>query len=229
MSPGRRRDGPRRHVLVLNAGSSTLKGSLIRQGRTEPIAAETVRWLGDPVTTAEGTLAGLLDRLDVGAASAIGAVGHRVVHGGTELRAPVVVDEHVLGALDRLAELAPLHNPAAVATVRAARHRLPGVPHVVCFDTAFHATLPDAAIRYPVPDRWLADWGIRRFGFHGLSVEWSVRRAAALLAERPSRLRLVVAHLGAGCSVTAVQRGRSARICAASSSAIYFAIFSRDP
>jgi acetate kinase len=156
----------------------------------------------------DATVERTLQRLAV-EPSSIGGVGHRVVHGGEAFRAPAAVDDRTVEAIERLASLAPLHNPVAVATIRAARSRLPAVPHVACFDTAFHATLPEVARRYPVPGSWSA-WGIRRFGFHGLSVEWSVGRASTLLERPIGRLRIVVAHLGAGCSVTAVDRGRSA-------------------
>lgn len=200
-------------VLVLNAGSSTLKVTLLEPPSSTPVLRETVDW-GADATGASGrvrdlelvlrraTLAGLpLDGL--------AAVGHRIVHGGEHFTAPVVVDDMVLDELDRLSGLAPLHNPVGVETLRDARELLPDVPHVACFDTAFHATLDEPARRYPVPTRWTDEWGIRRFGFHGLSVAWATRRAAELMGRSPSNLRLVIAHLGSGSSVTAVDRGRS--------------------
>jgi acetate kinase len=142
-------------------------------------------------------------------AGSIEAVGHRVVHGGTRFTEPVRADEAVADAIDGLTELAPLHNPVAAATLRAALRALPDVPHVAAFDTAFHASLDEAAFRYPVPEAWFRERGVRRFGFHGLSVEWSVARAGELLERPVAELRLVVAHLGSGCSVTAVDGGRS--------------------
>ncbi len=137
------------------------------------------------------------------------AVGYRVVHGGTRFTEPTLLDDATVTAIEELADLAPLHNRVAAETIRAGRAALPDQPHVAAFDTAFHATLPDEAVRYPVPERWFAEWGIRRFGFHGLSVEWSVRRASELLERPVDGLRLVVAHLGSGCSVTAVDGGHS--------------------
>ena len=110
-------------------------------------------------------------------------------------------------AIAELSELAPLHNPAALAGIDAARERFPAAPQVAAFDTAFHATLPDHAATYPLPREWTERWGLRRFGFHGLSVQYAVGRAAELLGDAPPRL--VVCHLGAGCSVTAVHAGRS--------------------
>jgi acetate kinase len=121
----------------------------------------------------------------------------------------VRVDERVLKAIEALAELAPLHNMLAAAIIRAARVALPMIPQVAAFDTAFHSTLSEEQYLYPVPWRWHREYGIRRFGFHGLSVEWSTRRAAELLGRPAAELGLVVAHLGSGCSVTAVLSGRS--------------------
>src|SRR5215208_8106199 len=125
------------------------------------------------------------------------AVGHRIVHGGDRFREPVLVDDEVEAAIEALVPLAPLHNRPAVDALREARASLPHVPHVAVFDTAFHATIPDEAAVYAVP----AKWGIRRFGFHGLSVQWA--------ADRVPVSRLVVCHLGGGSSVTAVLDGRS--------------------
>jgi acetate kinase len=113
----------------------------------------------------------------------------------------VLLDDEVLARLAELSELAPLHNGAAFSAIDDARRVLPDVPHVAVFDTAFHATIPAEAAAYAVPRRWAEEWGIRRYGFHGLSVQWAAERAAAV--------RLVVCHLGGGCSVTAVLDGRS--------------------
>jgi len=159
-----------RRVLVVNAGSETLKLSVV----AEDDSSEVV----DAFVDAD-------------------AVGHRIVHGGDRFRGPVVVDDEVVAALDGLVPLAPLHNRPAVDALRGARAALPDAPHVAVFDTAFHATIPDEAATYALP----RDWGIRRFGFHGLSVQWS--------AERVPADRLVVCHLGGGSSVTAVLSGRS--------------------
>jgi acetate kinase len=204
-------------VLILNAGSSSLKTSVLdvpRAVRRIPamIASANVDWGSDAtrIDASAGVIEAIrrfeTEGLDL---STIKAVAHRVVHGGPSFVAAVVVDDAVLEQLDALAPLAPLHNPVAVATIRAARLVLPRLPHVAIFDTGFHATLPEVARRYPVPQRWTDDWGVRRYGFHGLSVEWSVERAGHLLGRPARSLALVVAHLGSGCSVTAVLRGRS--------------------
>jgi acetate kinase len=166
-------------VLVVNAGSTSLKLHVVDD-------AERAR---------------RVDRLEEVDPADVEAVGHRVVHGGPRFRSPVVLDDEVVAALRELTPLAPLHNAPALDALSEARRQLPDVPHVAVFDTAFHATLPDEAATYAVPARWRDEWGIRRYGFHGLSVQWA--------AERVPVARLVVCHLGGGCSITAVRDGRS--------------------
>jgi acetate kinase len=195
-------------VLVLNAGSSSLKGSIVDSVDLAAVAKDEVS-LGADATRQKGlerVVRSLLAKLEM---SGIEAVGHRVVHGGTRFRSAKRVDDRVLRGIEALAEFAPLHNPVAAATIRAARSALPRLPHVAAFDTAFHATLGEEQFLYPVPWRWHREHGIRRFGFHGLSAEWSTRRAGELLNRPSDQLALVVAHLGSGCSVTAVLNGRS--------------------
>lgn len=189
-------------ILVLNAGSRTTKASRIEDGRT-------VARADGPVLDDAAALDVLLR--DLGDGSRPDAVAHRFVHGGTRFRSPVSVDDVVVDALDDLIAMAPLHQPPALAALGAARSRFADVPHVACFDTAFHGSLPEAEWRYPVPYAWEAELGVRRFGFHGLSVAWSVRRAGELLERDAGGLCVVVAHLGGGCSVTAVEGGRSVR------------------
>ena len=200
-------------VLVLNAGSSSLKTSVLQVGKAEPLASAQVDWGSDATRVAElrATVARALDELwrdGVEPDSLVGA-GHRVVHGGARFGEPTLVDDAVLEELDGLSELAPLHNVVALDTLRAQRQLLPTLPAVAVFDTGFHAGLPPEAFVYPLPWAWYDEWGIRRFGFHGISVAWSLRRAAELLGRDPASLNLVVAHLGSGCSVTAVGAGRS--------------------
>lgn len=129
------------------------------------------------------------------------AVGHRVVHGGSRFVEPAVLDDSVIEAIEELRPLAPLHNEPALKAIHAAQTALPEVPHVAVFDTAFHATIPEEASTYAIPRRWRDEWGIRRYGFHGIAVQSVVAQVEAE--------RLVVCHLGGGCSVTAVRRGRS--------------------
>ena len=217
-------------VLVLNPGSSSLKSSVIETS-TIPVAgldgilpvppAESMAPLGqidvnwgvdataggDPADDIRTLVAGY-EAAGISTAS-LGAVGYRVVHGGSTFRQPVLVTPEVIGQVTALRDLAPLHNGVAAATMTAGLAAIPHLPHVAVFDTAFHATLPEDAYRYPVPEQWYREWGIRRYGFHGMSVAWSAERAAALLARPVGELRTVVAHLGSGCSVTAVDGGRS--------------------
>jgi acetate kinase len=129
------------------------------------------------------------------------AVGHRVVHGGDRFFAPILIDEQVVAAIEELTPLAPLHNEPALQAIRAAQAALPDVPHVAVFDTAFHSTIPEEAATYAIPRGWREEWGIHRYGFHGIAVQSVV---AQLEADR-----IVVCHLGGGCSVTAVLHGRS--------------------
>lgn len=182
-------------VLVVNAGSSTLKLRIL--DHTDVIAVAEV---GPHDVTAIRDL--LREHGDVG------AVGHRVVHGGHRFVEPTVVDDAVLAALEELVPLAPLHQPGALAGMRTVREALPGVPSVACFDTAFHATIPVEAATYPLPADWRARFGLRRFGFHGLSHAHASRRATQLLGPTLAR-RTVTCHLGAGSSLTAVVDGRA--------------------
>lgn len=137
------------------------------------------------------------------------AVGHRVVHGGELYRRSVEIDADVATALEGLAGLAPLHNPPAIATIVRARKLLPNAPHVAVFDTGFFAELPPRAYVYPLPYEWHADWGVRRFGFHGISHAYCANRAQELLGEARKDLRVVVCHLGQGCSASAVRGGKA--------------------
>jgi len=188
-------------VLVVNPGSSSLKLTVVDPD-DRVLASETLGHVEGQVE--ERAIAEVLDRLP-----ATSAAGVRVVHGGAVFQRPVRVDEKVIDALGAMADLAPLHNPPAVSAMRALRTARPDIPVVACFDTAFHAGIPPAAGTYAVPYHWLTDWGIRRFGFHGLSHAYAARRAAQLLDRPAAELALVTCHLGAGASLAAVQGGRS--------------------
>jgi len=188
-------------ILVVNAGSSSLKLRLLD-------GADRVVW-NRQLPAREG-------RFDVAALSAalhglaeIDAVGHRVVHGGARLDRAALVDDALRDELAQLAALAPLHQPAALRALDAARERFPDVSHYCCFDTAFHATLSPAARTYALPRPWREAWGLRRFGFHGLSHAWVARRVALLAADAARSPRIVSCHLGAGASVCAIDGGRS--------------------
>lgn len=183
-------------ILVVNAGSSSLKVSVIDDDRL-------VRKVDLPADD-HGGLAAFIRSGSIPA-----AVGHRVVHGGPELSASVRIDSAVLRQLDSATELAPLHNPPALTAIAVAREVLRDVPHVACFDTAFHAQLPHAAATYAIPLEWTERWQIRRYGFHGLSHAYAARRAATLLGRPLTSLRIVTCHLGAGASICAVADGQS--------------------
>ncbi|HET9441977.1 MAG TPA: propionate/acetate kinase, partial [Acidimicrobiales bacterium] len=165
-------------VLVVNTGSSTLKLSLVAAGVEEPVASALLEDWSAGEAGADA-IAGFA------AGHGVAAVGHRVVHGGSRFVQAVRVDDGVRAALAGLTPLAPLHQPRALAGIDAARRALPAVPHVACFDTAFHATLPREARTYALPSEWVERFGIRRYGFHGLSVRWSVERAGILLDREP--------------------------------------------
>jgi acetate kinase len=192
--------GPAR-VLVVNAGSSSLKLRLLGPGDVVEASYDIDRWGG-------GAGAEVLDRLGE-ASQGADAVGHRVVHGGAGLRDATVVDDAVVEEIEALTSLAPLHQPRALAAIRAMRVAQPDIPAVACFDTAFHATLPPAAATYALPEEWRRRWGLRRFGFHGLSHRYASRRAAELIGAPVAELRMVTCHLGAGASLCAIAEGRS--------------------
>jgi acetate kinase len=189
------------HVLVVNAGSSSVKLRLLGDG--DELLGE--RDLDAPRSQVDH--AQLLDAL--AALPDPDVAGHRVVHGGQRFREAVRVDDGVLRALHELTDLAPLHQPKSLAALEAVSDALPDVPAVACFDTAFHATLPDAAATYALPAALRERFALRRYGFHGLSHAYASRRAAELLGRPPSGLRMVTCHLGAGASLAAVRDGRS--------------------
>jgi acetate kinase len=194
-------------ILVLNTGSSTLKYRVLDDDTV--LDGGIVERIGEPdgAVPDHGAAVGqVLERLR---GRQISAVGHRVVHGGVRFRAPVLVDDAVLDTIRELSALAPLHNPPAVAAIGMARRALPQVPHVAVFDTAFHATLPEAASTYALDREITGRYGIRRYGFHGISVRWVVAATARLLGRPVAELNLVVLHLGNGASATAVAGGRS--------------------
>jgi acetate kinase len=189
-------------ILTVNAGSSSLKVSVLDVDDATVWSRESGE-VGD----GDSLRRKLTTALDQG--GPVVAAGHRVVHGGPDHDGPARVDAAVEQELEALADLAPLHNPAAVAAMRAREEAAPGLPTVACFDTAFHAGMPAAASTYALPAAWRERWPLRRFGFHGLSHAYAARRAAELLGRPAAKLRLVTAHLGAGASLAAVAGGRS--------------------
>lgn len=188
-------------VLVVNAGSSSLKVSLVGKDDTE-LASHEFKASAGRFKRAE--LAAAIREMD-----GVEAVGHRVVHGGSRYPTSVLIDARVVADLHSIEDLAPLHMPAAISAILAVRKLLPHVPAVACFDTSFHSGMPAAAATYAIPASWRSRHGIRRYGFHGFSHAYSARRAAELLARPQSELRVVTCHLGSGASLAAVDRGRS--------------------
>lgn len=187
-------------VLAVNAGSSTLKLSVVEDGVRRDTAT---------LSTGEGGLdAAAVDQV-LAPWQPVDAAGHRVVHGGTEFLSPVVVDDEVRRRLEALVDLAPLHLPYSLAALDEVRRQCPGVPQIACFDTAFHASIPPAASTYALPAEWRLRWPLRRFGFHGLSHAYASERAASIAGEPLETLRVVTCHLGAGASLAAVAAGRS--------------------
>lgn len=222
-------------ILVINAGSSSLKFGLFDAAAQQCLATGLIDWKKDPrqaelvIHPREGeairsresvsdhraaTLHAIRRLRDLSEESGDGArdisvVGHRVVHGGTRFHEPVRIDADVKNEITQLAELAPLHNPAALNAIEAAESALPHVPHIAVFDTSFFAALEPSAYVYPAPYTWFSDWGIRRFGFHGISHAYCSGRAAELLGRDAADGRLVICHLGNGCSASAVRGGRA--------------------
>lgn len=207
-------------VLVINCGSSSVKYQLVDTDATTPIAKGQVERIGSDGDGAVTDHAEALVRIAEEVASVLDrsgatlvAVGHRVVHGGGEYSAPEPITDDVLAAIERLAVLAPLHNPANAFGIRAAMTAFPGVAQVAVFDTAFHETIPEANRTYAVPRGWQRDYGVRRYGFHGTSHAYVSREATAWLADHrgiaPGQAKVVVAHLGNGASACAVLGGRS--------------------
>jgi acetate kinase len=188
-------------VLVVNAGSSSLKVSVVD---------------GDDGILADNEFespGGRLDEAGLGKAiremNGLDAVGHRVVHGGARFQASVRIDAEVVRYLGTISDLAPLHLPAAIEAIQAVGKLIPDLRAVACFDTAFHSRMPEAASTYAIPREWRERYGIKRYGFHGFSHAYASRRAAAIL-ERPERaLKVVTCHLGAGASLAAVAGGQS--------------------
>lgn len=225
-------------ILVLNSGSSSQKSSLyelgspLPQSAPKPLWEGKVEWHGDRAVleisnssgatrkeemtsgTREEATARLLDALTPGAARAvsdkseIAAVGHRIVNGGREYTQPVIINAEVRAAIQRMAVFAPLHNRVELEGIELIEKKFGQIPQVAVFDTGFHSELPDAAAIYPGPYEWVAQ-GIRRFGFHGINHQYCAERTAQLLGKELRELKIVTCHLGNGCSLAAIQNGRS--------------------
>jgi acetate kinase len=206
-------------VLVLNSGSSSVKYALVDPDTGERPLNGQLEDIGGSGGSYHDAITQILGHLDDKGHVDLAGAGHRVVHGGERFSASVLVDDEVLAAIRSFSHLAPLHNPANLAGIEAVSQARPGLPQVAVFDTAFHQSMAPAAYRYAVPDEWYAQYGVRRYGFHGTSYRFVSERAAALLGHPtaghpaaghpPAALRLVIAHLGNGCSAAAIADGRS--------------------
>ncbi len=219
------------NILLLNAGSSSLKATLVRSEDGVEIASAHADWAGETVRytflssdkvnhSGQVSWRGHADAVrqivqdlqhvePVALPSLAGlkGVGHRVVHGG-DFTSAMRITPAVRSRLESLVELAPLHNPPSLSALAAAEQAFPDVPHVAVFDTSFHTTIPEQAFRYAIPAEWFRQWGIRRYGFHGLSHAYCSQRASEMLGRPLEELRLIICHLGHGCSVAAVANGR---------------------
>lgn len=196
-------------VLALNCGSSSVKSALIDAAagqRLHEVQVEKIDWGHAQLQGIQDAVEHVLSEYQR-VASPPEAVAHRVVHGGERFHTATLLDDAVLNEIDRLSVLAPLHNPPAVAAIRQARKSLPNIPHVVVFDTAFHATLPEQAREYAIAKDVRTRLGIRRFGFHGINHAHVASSVAAYL--KNDRLRIICCHLGNGASVTAIENGQS--------------------
>ncbi|HMG29445.1 MAG TPA: acetate kinase [Jiangellaceae bacterium] len=220
-----------RHVLVLNCGSSSIKYQLVDVADGSAASGGLIERIGEQgghlhhdgpdgeldrdeaIADHEAGLAAVLAAfVETGASLTdygVGAVGHRVVHGGDRFAEPVLITDEVVDTIEAVSDLAPLHNPANLAGIRVARAALPDIAHVAVFDTAFHQTLPPHAFTYAVPEVWRTEHGVRRYGFHGTSVKYVSRKAAEVLGRDAGDCNLVVLHLGNGASATAVAGGCS--------------------
>lgn len=220
-------------VLVINAGSSSIKYQLYEMPAAEVLAKGIVERIGEKVQAlvhsydgkthkarvkaknhqeAMVTILNILVSKEhgvIGTISEIGAVGHRVVHGGEEFTGSVVIDDKVIASIEKFADLAPLHNPPNLTGIRAARHNLPAAKQVACFDTAFHSTIPEVAYIYALPYEIYEKYRVRRYGFHGTSHRYVARRAAEMLGRDKYGVNVITCHLGNGCSITAVKNGKS--------------------
>lgn len=220
-------------VLVINAGSSSIKYQLFEMPAEKVVAKGVLERIGEEKSKLSHSFNGsehkveqkisdhaagmkliiaMLTDSKVGVikdVSEITAVGHRVVHGGEEFTASIVIDEKVVASIEKFADLAPLHNPPNLTGIKAAQIGLPHAKQIACFDTAFHTSIPKSAYIYGLPYEIYEKYRVRRYGFHGTSHCYVAKRAAKLLGKEPHDVNVITCHLGNGCSITAVKGGKS--------------------
>jgi acetate kinase len=217
-----------RHILVINSGSSSLKFSLLdvqsesviasgiaeRLGTAEAslkFGANGAEEIGESLPNADhrAALRRVIDRLLASVTNEVDALGHRIVHGGEYFRDAVIITEEVIKRIEELSDLAPLHNPPGAQGIRVASELFPQKPQVAVFDTAFHQTLPPHAFHYAIPPEFYSKYRVRRYGFHGTSNQYVTQELARRLGRPLTELQVLTAHLGNGCSATAVKQGKS--------------------
>lgn len=194
-------------ILTINSGSSSIKYQLFDMPSKRIIKKGFIENIGERGSRIKDHQEGM--RLLLKNLPAVSAIGHRVVHGAEEFRQPILIDKRVISKIKRCSKLAPLHNPANLEGIQACRKFIKDIPQVAVFDTAFHHSLPDFAYIYGLPYGYYKRFGIRKYGFHGTSHEYVAHEAAKKLGKSLNKLRLITCHLGNGCSITAVRRGKS--------------------
>lgn len=201
-------------ILVINAGSSSIKYQLFDMQRQLPLATGMIDRIGEPAAPVanhhqalEQVVAQLSSSGALASLDQLTAIGHRVVHGGERFSQPVLIDDEVIQAIRAMIPLAPLHNPANLEGIEVMQGLCPGVPQVAVFDTAFHQSMPDYAFRYALPERLYRDYQVRRYGFHGTSHHYVAKQAAEFLSTELNSLNLITLHLGNGCSAAAIEAG----------------------
>ena len=194
-------------ILVLNSGSSSIKYKLfeISKNNEKLLDKGLVERIGEKIQSHKEALGLILGKIK----SQIDAVGHRVVHGGDRFKQSVLIDDEVVKAVEYFSELAPLHNPPALLTIKESKGILKDIPHVAVFDTAFFQTIPEHAYLYAVPARFYEKYKVRRYGFHGTSHRYVAYKTAEILKKPLDKLRIITCHLGNGCSIAAVKNGRA--------------------
>jgi len=194
-------------ILVINSGSSSIKYKLFDMPNEDIISKGTIEHIGEKDSRVADHHAGLkiiLEKVD-----GVSAVGHRVVHGAERFRKPAIINTEVVRGIRQCFSIAPLHNPANLAGIISCKKLLPGIKQVAVFDTAFHQTIPDYAFIYGLPYDFYKSMRIRKYGFHGTSHEYVAREASRILGKPLKNLKLITCHLGNGCSIAAIDRGKS--------------------
>ena len=194
-------------ILVINSGSSSIKYKLFIMPGERSIAKGIIEHIGEKGSKIKDHYTGL--KIVLGKIKHVDAVGHRVVHGAEKFKKSIPINASVIRKIRQCCSLAPLHNPANLAGILACKKLLPGIRQIAVFDTAFHQTLPDYAYIYGLPYEYYKRFGIRKYGFHGTSHQYVASEGARRLNKQISKLKIITCHLGNGCSIAAVERGRS--------------------